>query len=129
MTPEECKEARGMANDLISRRALREEVKKTVPYVEQERILDIIDDAQTIHHPNCDTCEDKTKQYELGFEDGFLTGKERPQGEWITHKVAFHLTCSFCGCNLRAIKRDVFEGDYDYNFCPNCGAKMGGEEL
>ena len=46
------------------------------------------------------------------------------QGEWITHKVAFHLTCSFCGCNLRAIKREVFEGDYDYNFCPNCGAKM-----
>lgn len=46
------------------------------------------------------------------------------QGEWITHKVAFYLTCSFCGCNLRAIKREVFEGDYDYNFCPNCGAKM-----
>lgn len=49
---------------------------------------------------------------------------ERPQGEWLTHRVAFHLTCPFCGCNLRALKDKVFEGDYEYNFCPNCGAKM-----
>lgn len=49
---------------------------------------------------------------------------ERLRGEWITHRVAFHLTCPFCGCNLRALKSEVFEGDYDYNFCPNCGCDM-----
>ena len=48
----------------------------------------------------------------------------RPTGEWLTHRVAFHLTCPFCGCNLRALKDKVFEGDYEYNFCPNCGADM-----
>lgn len=51
---------------------------------------------------------------------------ERQQGEWLTHRVAFYLTCPFCGCNLRALKSEVFEGDYDYNFCPNCGADMKG---
>lgn len=50
--------------------------------------------------------------------------EERPQGEWLTNRVAFHLTCPFCGCNLRALKDKVFEGDYEYNFCPNCGARM-----
>ena len=50
--------------------------------------------------------------------------KERPQGEWLINRVAFHLTCPFCGCNLRALKSEVFEGDFDYNFCPNCGADM-----
>lgn len=50
--------------------------------------------------------------------------KKRPQGEWLIHRVAFHLTCPFCGCNLRALKNEVFEGDYEYNYCPNCGADM-----
>lgn len=50
--------------------------------------------------------------------------EERPKGEWLIHRIAFHLSCPFCGCNLRALKSEVFEGDYDYNFCPNCGADL-----
>lgn len=51
--------------------------------------------------------------------------RPRPQGEWLTHRVAFYLTCPFCGCNLRALKNEVFlDTDDDYNFCPNCGAEM-----
>lgn len=60
------------------------------------------------------------------MQDAYLKGKRnRPQGEWLTHRVAFYLTCPFCGCNLRALKNEVFlDTDDDYNFCPNCGAEM-----
>lgn len=50
--------------------------------------------------------------------------EERPQGEWLEDKIAFHFVCDQCGCALRKLKNEVFEGDYDYNFCPNCGAQM-----
>ena len=52
---------------------------------------------------------------------------ERPQGKWLNDRVAFHFTCDYCGCNIRQLKSEVFEGDYDYNFCPNCGAEMRGD--
>lgn len=90
-------------------------------------------------------CKDKSDTYCVCIEDIKLdsllyvinsaeeiirkwASHERPQGEWVTHRVAFHLTCPFCGCNIRALKDKVFEGDYDYNFCPNCGADMRGNK-
>lgn len=52
--------------------------------------------------------------------------KQRNEGEWLDEEfVAFHLTCNQCGCNLRRQKEEVLEGNFDYNFCPNCGSKMG----
>ena len=53
---------------------------------------------------------------------------ERPKGEWLNDRVAFHFTCDYCGCNIRQLKSEVFEGNYNYNFCPNCGAEMKGGE-
>lgn len=43
----------------------------------------------------------------------------RPHGEWINVSDCWEANekCSVCG-------EIVYE--YDYNFCPNCGAKMGG---
>ena len=63
-----------MNGDLISREALKKEIKKSVPYVEQERILDLIDNVPTI-----------AEDYDTGYQDGLEDGLNdiRPQGEWI----------------------------------------------
>ena len=53
---------------------------------------------------------------------------DRPHGKWLNNRVAFHFTCDYCGCNIRQLKSEVFEGNYDYNFCPNCGAEMRGDK-
>lgn len=46
-------------------------------------------------------------------------------GIWLDEKyIAFHYTCNICGCNIRREKHEVFEGNFKYNFCPNCGARM-----
>jgi len=113
-----------MNNDLISRSALKDAVEKRIWYIAPayDEIMSIIDNAPTIHHPNCDTCEGLAKQYSIGFQDGFLTGKERPQGEWgeIFHHQGYNYhKCPHCCYGIKL-------SDYD-NFCPNCGADMRSE--
>lgn len=44
--------------------------------------------------------------------------------KWLKDKVAFHLVCSACGCVMLKNKIVVFDGDYNYNYCPNCGSFM-----
>ena len=101
--------------DLISRSALKEKLTLIKLYggVYCKAITEKdIDDAPTV-------------ELRMGrMTNGIIIPAEKPKGEWLTHRVAFHITCPFCGCNLRALKNEVFEGDYDYNFCPNCGADL-----
>lgn len=50
------------------------------------------------------------------------TIEERKRGKWI--KMPYHVTeCSECGFSLE----DWIQGAF-YNYCPNCGANMRGEE-
>lgn len=48
--------------------------------------------------------------------------KERPPGKWIDpDNVGANNWCSVCG-------EFILHYSGFYNFCPNCGAKMRGEE-
>ena len=48
---------------------------------------------------------------------------ERKTGKWIDGH------CSNCGCDIPAYIIDwKWQKDMDANFCPNCGARMEGEQ-
>lgn len=58
-----------------------------------------------------------------------LKQPERKKGKWIRHSIGHENTpwgfdCSACG-KWFVIGEDTAE---QYNFCPNCGAEMKGEE-
>ena len=114
---------------------------------EQEKLVEILSNTQETHtlsiiewerqcpeiahHPNCDNCEDKAKQYSLGFQDGYMIGKERPQGEWITvHYSREELNIPQKASMLDFVKCPFCETIHQgrHNFCSRCGADMRGKE-
>ena len=46
------------------------------------------------------------------------------RGRWIDDAVCFYRKCSECGCCIEWNKNPFLDGIGEYNFCPNCGAKM-----
>lgn len=128
-----------MNNDLISREALKKQVKELLDlavkrvddtpnnspcyrmYIAQEeeraRLIDLIDNAPTV---KCgDFCDIETQLLgaELhGMKIGYKDAQKkltRPQGKWIFDGCTTY--CSECGY------KPTLGGD---NYCPNCGAKM-----
>ena len=49
---------------------------------------------------------------------------EPKQGEWITEYD--RLKCPFCGMSIDDEVHWLYSEEYNFNFCPNCGAKMKG---
>ena len=62
-----------------------------------------------------------------------IPSADRPKGEWYIREYEY-FTCSECGedyrnsCDCtREAEEKLQNGDYP-NFCPNCGARMVGED-
>ena len=49
-------------------------------------------------------------------------------GHWIWHEEEFEYECSACHCRFDYNHTfEIFDHGFQYaNYCPNCGAKMGG---
>lgn len=77
----------------------------------------------------CKKCNTKTMDYTTEAEAimawnramGATAEPERKKGEWIMIPAFENMRCSNC--------KNVFGDEmYPRNYCPNCGAKMRGEE-
>ena len=60
---------------------------------------------------------------------------EEPQGEWIDTTDGQHYKCSVCGYRAgywfnekNSCEYSLDMSEWLSNYCPNCGAKMGGAE-
>ena len=56
--------------------------------------------------------------YQAGYKQG---QEDRPKGEWKCMSDSGVTECDQCGWSI-----EEYVGDY--NFCPNCGADMRGED-
>lgn len=64
--------------------------------------------------------------YKLGLERGKITSSSK-LGNWIKNgKYNYTYKCSVCG-EIGPLE-PVGEGVFKFNFCPNCGADMRGEQ-
>ena len=75
---------------------------------------------------------DKSEEYTNGalhildMVDKALTAdvQEIKHGKWMGASDGDGIVCSVCGSDFCTLVLNV----YNYNYCPNCGAKMDGEE-
>ena len=73
--------------------------------------------------------EDFIKGFKCGAQRQFEAAKaDRPQGEWIKFGLGRGTRILFCTNCERRIEVPLSQGDSNYDFCPNCGAKMKGAE-
>ena len=75
------------------------------------------------------------------FETGYIKGicEQNPQGEWVTVRkyyddflknIIYECSCSVCGARFpfAQIPETSEECYYHFDYCPSCGARMGGGE-
>ena len=57
-----------------------------------------------------------------------IPSADRPQGEWIKFGLGRGTRILFCTNCERRIEMPLSQGDSNYDFCPNCGARMKGAD-
>lgn len=106
-------ELKKILSEEITRRFVRWD--KTITVTEWETFTrDVIDNAPTVEAVEFEYHSKLLKQ-------AYQKGKNiRPQGEWIRTAI-YGQTCYECNqCQIHQ--------EYTTKFCPNCGARMGGND-
>ena len=103
-----------MNNDLISREALKEEIRNNKKVAGRfiEGLIMLIDNAPTVDITEEQAIDKLHKTGWLPMHDKEMT--ERPQGEWNEIQAGM-FACPFCGARPHK--------DFK-NFCAKCGADM-----
>lgn len=105
-------------------------------YIEKNRLILSMNDWMLQNAPvkagddttRADTILDAIKMVE---DSPAADVRENVKGEWIYKSgeryKEYTVTCPFCGASYK----DCYDGYInaeDFDFCPNCGAQMGGAE-
>ena len=112
-----------MNDDLISRQAVLDAVTKYCLKYDLRELLADIECLQT-----ADLSEYSDKLWKTAYERGKAEARPK-KGKWIKHSIGHEHTpwgfdCSKCGEWL-VVGEEIVK---KYNYCPNCGADMRGEE-
>ena len=57
-----------------------------------------------------------------------LPSADRPQGKWIKFGLGRGTRILFCTNCERRIEMPLWQGDSNYDYCPNCGARINGAD-
>ena len=91
--------------------------------IEKIKGIDLADYVPREFHDK--TCEEMARRHQAEIAE--LTA-DRPQGEWIKFGLGRGTRILFCTNCERRIEVPLSQGDSNYDFCPNCGAKMKGAD-
>jgi len=87
------------------------------------RLIDADDLINTLGISNNDIyCEETIEEYILDNGTLSFTEPERKKGQWIDNTF-----CSECGW-VHEVESGFIGSVEQFNFCPNCGADMRGEQ-
>lgn len=81
--------------------------------------------------PSVPSADARREAFKEGFNEGMLYERrfpKRPQGEWIKFGLGRGTRIFFCTNCERRIEVPLSQGDSNYDYCPNCGARMKGAD-
>lgn len=103
-------------------------------YIEKDMVINDIGELFTICYETLPNeyghhfIVEEELQTHLNFVRNLPTADVKPvvRGKWINTYIqgVHHYRCTNCGEYIEAI----WTANFDYNFCPNCGADMRGGE-